>query len=331
MAEVLQRLGVHAAPPQGTHTGFDLVLDPGRVPVQVKRRTLVAEGDAARLLAEVLPDDRALLVVVGDRITHQARRVLLEGNAGYYDLRGHLALRTAQLVIDTDVEPLIERGSRKDPLAGKAGLEVATELLLAPRKGVAVRELARALGRSPSTVSEVLSGLRRDGLVDDHHQVAGSRLFWEVAARWTSSRTYLSDAPPAGEASRITKPLRLGFDDVEGTVGWALTGSLAAVAFGAPIAARADQVSTFYVPDQTTVRRAQNLLGVAATPAAAGCRVRVAPVPAVCSRRTDTESNPSHWPLAHPLFVALDLAQDVGRGREILDAWTPPARWPRVW
>jgi hypothetical protein len=31
------------------------------------------------------------------------------------------------------------------------------------------------------------------------------------------------------------------------------------------------------------------------------------------------------------VFVALDLAQDVGRGREILAAWTPDSRWSRVW
>jgi hypothetical protein len=36
------------------------------------------------------------------------------------------------------------------------------------------------------------------------------------------------------------------------------------------------------------------------------------------------------WPVAHPLFVALDLAQDTGRGREILDAWTP-TEGTRVW
>jgi hypothetical protein len=52
-------------------------------------------------------------------------------------------------------------------------------------------------------------------------------------------------------------------------------------------------------------------------------------------QRAVTEStlatNPFEWPLAHPVFVALDLAQDTGRGREILDAWTPPERWARVW
>ena len=31
----------------------------------------------------------------------------------------------------------------------------------------------------------------------------------------------------------------------------------------------------------------------------------------------------SFVPTAHPLFLALDLAQDPGRGREILDQWQP--------
>jgi hypothetical protein len=42
------------------------------------------------------------------------------------------------------------------------------------------------------------------------------------------------------------------------------------------------------------------------------------------------------WPLAHPVFVALDLAKDPGRGGEILDTWTPghldtAKPWKRVW
>lgn len=33
-----------------------------------------------------------------------------------------------------------------------------------------------------------------------------------------------------------------------------------------------------------------------------------------------------------PLFVALDLAQDhPGRGRDVLNDWTPPEPWRRVW
>jgi hypothetical protein len=37
------------------------------------------------------------------------------------------------------------------------------------------------------------------------------------------------------------------------------------------------------------------------------------------------------WPLAHPLFVALDLASDPGRGTEILAGWRPQEETVRVW
>ena len=91
------------------------------------------------------------------------------------------------------------------------------------------------------------------------------------------------------------------------------------------------QFLDFYVPDQATLRRAVVLLGRALSRSVASCAVQVAPVEAVCSRRVDLATNPYEWPLAHPVFVALDLAQDSGRGREVLDAWTPSERWARVW
>jgi len=37
----------------------------------------------------------SVLLVVGDRVTETARRILTNHYAGYYDLRGHLALRSA--------------------------------------------------------------------------------------------------------------------------------------------------------------------------------------------------------------------------------------------
>jgi DNA-binding transcriptional ArsR family regulator len=202
---------------------------------------------------------------------------------------------------------------------------------MTPAAGATVRALARTVGRSPSTVSEVLAALRRDGLVDERHRVEGTQLFWQVANQWPARRFYLARLPMPGEATAITKPLRLGLDDAETTTGWALTDSAAAVAYGAPLAVRADQLLDFYVPDQGIQRRATALLGAAPSRSQARCSVRIAPVPAVCSQRVDVEASPFEWPLAHPLFVALDLAKDAGRGREILAAWTPPETWARVW
>ncbi|MDZ7578142.1 MAG: helix-turn-helix domain-containing protein [Candidatus Nanopelagicales bacterium] len=311
--------------------GFDLVLDPDgvRAAIHVKRRSLVTEDVADHLLSEILPTDAALLVAA-DRVTGTARKALTSRRGGYFDLRGRLALRTDRLVIDAEVEPVGERPIRTEALSGKAGLEVATALLLEPERATAVRELARVLGRSPSTVSDILAALRRSGLVDAKNAVAGADLFWRVADRWPVRRTNLARLPTPGDAP-LAKALRLGLEDVEHESGWALTDSAAAVAYGAPLALRSDQALDFFVTDESVVRRAASLLGAAGFAARARATVRVAPVSTVVRDRVDLERDDVEWPLAHPLFVALDLAQDVGRGREILDAWTPDDRCTRVW
>ncbi|HEY6798907.1 MAG TPA: helix-turn-helix domain-containing protein [Kineosporiaceae bacterium] len=332
LVDAFGQLGIEARLLAGApDSGFDLVLDLDgiRTPVQVKHRSLVTDEVARRLLAEAAGGSGVLLVV-GDRVTETARTLLISGRAGYYDLRGRLALRTDRVVIDAAIQPANERAARTSALSGKAGLEVATALLMEPERGVAVRELARELGRSASTVSDVLAVLRRDGLIDAGNAIADARLFWQVADRWTASPAYLARLPSPGDAGR-TAPLRLGLDDVEHEAGWALADSVAAAAFGAPVVVRSGQLLDFYVSDQVVVRRATTLLGAASSISDARAAVRVAPVPAVCRRRVNLDTNPTLWPLAHPLFVALDLARDVGRGREILDAWTPQGRWARVW
>ncbi|WP_462187304.1 MULTISPECIES: helix-turn-helix domain-containing protein [unclassified Frankia] len=331
------QLGVEARPPaSGPDRGVDLVLDPDgvAVPIELKRRSLVSEGVAAQLLAASRPPGGSggfLLLVVADRVTGAARKLLTEHRAGYYDLRGRIALRSSNLVIDAEVSPVTGRGARTRALSGTAGLEVATALLMEPQAGTAVRELARRLGRSASTVSELLAALRHDGLVDAANVVTDSRLFWQVAERWPTPRAYLARLPDPGDTSGVTRSLRLGLRDVENEIGWALTDTTAAAAYGAPVAVRADQVPDFFVPDQAVLRRAATLLGAAPAPAQARAAVRVAPVAAVCARRVDLLPERWRWPLAHPLFVALDLAQDVGRGREILDVWLPEPGWARVW
>lgn len=328
--DALAELGIEARLLVGVPDGrVGVVLDPDGAPaaLHVRRRSLVTDDVAERLLADA--SSSGSLLIVADRITCMARRLLTAGGAGYFDLRGHLAIRTDRLVIDAEVEPVKGRGERSDALGGKAGLEVATAILMDPGRRVAVRKLARQLGRSPSTVSDVLAALRRDGLTDETNSVLGTDLFWQLADRWPNRRTLVAHLPTPGDPTLIA-PLRMGLDDVQGA-GWALTDSAAAAAYGAPLAFRSGQVLDFFVPDEATLRRATTLLGTAPSSAQARATVRVAPVPGVTQHRVDLDRNPTEWPLAHPIFVALDLAQDIGRGREILDAWTPDERWTRVW
>ncbi|GAW49410.1 MULTISPECIES: MarR family transcriptional regulator [unclassified Nocardioides] len=322
--DAFRQLGIEARLLVGAPAGGDLALGLTGFNAQLalKRRSLVTDATVSQLLEEV---DGGTLLVVADRVTESARNLLTSHHAGYLDLRGRLALRTGHILIDAEVEPIKERAERVDALSGKAGLEVAVALLLEPEKGASVRELARALGRSASTVSEVLKALRRQGLVDESNRVIGTDLFWQVADRWSTPQTYVAQLPDPRDPS--AKALGLGLDD---EVGWSTVGSVPASVYGAPVVAREDQVVEFYVPDAATVRRAVTLLGAAPTAASAKASIRVAPVPAVLSHRETPKVRGIKWPVAHPLFVALDLAQDQGRGREILDAWTP-TEGTRVW
>ncbi|TCP56306.1 hypothetical protein EV191_101247 [Tamaricihabitans halophyticus] len=335
VAEAMAHLGVATSPPDGsseTNSAVDLMLvEPHGIGIVIElvRRALVDETIAENLLADRPATHRAMLVV-GDRITESARRTLSVPGAGYYDLRGHLALRTRGLVLDAQVPAVTERPARADALAGKAGLEVATAVLMTPGRPVGVRALARDLERSASTVSSVLAALRHDDFIDEANTVVGTELFWHVAERWPAKRTFLARAPDPGDSS-LAAPLRFGIHVENDPQGWALTDSAAASAYGAPLASRADQVMDFFVPDESLQRRASNLLGVSESPLHARATIRVAPVPAAVRQRGGPSDYPHEWPLAHPLFVALDLAQDQGRGREALEAWTPTEPWRRVW
>lgn len=327
--DALEHLGIEARPWAGS-TPADLILDldGATTTVELKRRSLVDEAAASRLLSAALPVG-AVLLVVGDRVTEGARRRLIDAGAGYLDLRGHLGLRAKGIVINADVPGFLENAERTDALAGKAGLEVATRLLMSPTEPGAVRSLARELGRSASTVSGVLGALRREGLIDKTNTVSGTTLFWRVVEKWPSPRTYVASAPSIDDVI-TAQALRHGLDAADSS-GWALTDTAAAAAYGAPVAVRSEQRLDFFVPDESVLRRAVRLLGAADAPERAGASLRVAPVPRVSDSRVPDTHGTFGWPLAHPLFVALDLAQDAGRGREILEAWQPDERWTRVW
>jgi hypothetical protein len=282
-------------------------------------------------------------VVVADRVSQTARDWLGFEGLAWLDLRGHLRLTGGGLFIDTDVPAVFERPGRTEPLAGVAGLEVACRLLMQPREGVRVRAVAAGVGRAPSTVSEILAGLRSAGLVDDNRLAEPVELFEQVADRWRPVRTAVTSLPDTADAVMV-RALRVNPFQIEGETGWAVTDTVAAAAYGAPVAVRGDHPPDFFVPDAAALRRATQLLGPTATVgsatvgkvvagAAVAATVAVAPVPAACTSRVDplTVTGRSGWPLTHPLFVALDLAQDPGRGREILDGWSPPEPWIRVW
>jgi len=333
LADALATAGA-ATRPASEDEAADLVLvvDARCIPIQIKRWSVFSEHALGVNSDLRLPADPGVVrVVVADRISERGRAGLQEAGWGWLDLRGHLHVQAPGVFIHANVPAAWERASPRDPVSTPAGLEVACALLSEPGLVHPVRALARRLGRAPSTVSEILGALREGGLVEPATGLPAPELFWRVSDVWPAERTALV-RPPGRGPEPVDRALQLGFDDVEGLTGWALTDTLAAAAYGAPVAARADLPGDYFVPSGAILRRARTVLGVAPSGARAQATVRVAPVREVCSRRVD----PGRWPggreaLAAPLYVALDLSQDLGRGREILDAWDPPEGWLRVW
>ena len=330
VADAFAQLGITTERCVGRSNGTPgVVLDPHGAAVRlfVERRSLVTKEAATGLLADAPGDP--ILMVVADRVVESARHALLAKGAGYLDLRGHLAIRTRAFVIDAAVPALVRRSERSVDLTSKAAREVASAILMNPRHEFAVRELARELGRAASTVSDILAALRRDGLTDDRNAVSGPGLFWRLAETWPTTRTRLSSLPQL-EQSIANDPLRLGLLNLA-EAGWALTDWTAAAAYGAPVAFQSGQVHDFFVPNAAILRRASTLLGAATTTETTRATLRVAPIPSAVQPRQDLpDQNPTEWPLTHPLFVALDLARDEGRGRDVLADWDPEG-WDRVW
>jgi DNA-binding transcriptional ArsR family regulator len=338
LLEALASIGASARPAAAQDSAVDLWLDVpgGPLPVQMKYTSLASIDGLPRLLdrwAQALPSDvdshNLVKILVADRVTAAARDLLSERGWSWLDLRGHLHIAAPGLFVHADVKTAGASAARPtDPFAGKSGLEVAVALLFDPQQRLGVRALAERIGRSPSTVSETVSRLRQANLVETDLSPVLPDLFWSVASVWRPRSVDVGSLPDVNDRA-VLAALKVGLNN-DADTGWALSDSPAAVLYGAPIAVRKDYPPVFYVPNEAILRRATQLLGTASDSSSRAATLRPAPMKSVCTQRV-TGFAKAQWPLAHPLIVALDLAQDPGRGREILAGWTPPKRWSRVW
>ena len=294
-------------------------------PLAIHGATLI---DAARVatLVERRSPAGAIPVVVADRILGDARPLLDAAGWGWLDRRGRLHLRTATVIIDLDIDPAPRAKPRRRPsavLASHGAQEAAVALLLAPGDPPGVREIARATGFAPSTISRSLTELRAAGLIRADNRPVTPDLFWLLAGEW---------APDWHTLARRLDVAVIRFDDLGANLrdvelsGYAATDTVAALAWRAPVVASADAPVSLYVPDHRALDRVLDEWGHA--DGGGGDRVAVAPVGPVTRarfRRPDVA-----WPVVHPLFVALDLATDRARGHQVIDEWNP-VEVPRVW
>lgn len=292
-----------------------LDVDRARAQLEAHRREQAGGGSSH-------PD---MVVLVADQLSEEARDLLRGTDWGYLDRRGALWMRRHDLIVnDTSIQPLARHRPTPDgSIRGRVALGVALRLLMHPRAHESVRDIADVVGASASTVHDALKQFRRDALIDAEHHPLVPDLFNEVAGVWRPERIPVRREPGPGD-----RDLELGLDDGTGH-GWVVSGDVAAAASGVRIIVSAEAPPDFYVPTSSALRRALRQLGPAPFDERAAT-VALTPSPVVIAEHNDFGSPSLRWPVAHPVVVALDLAQDLARGREILADWTPQG-FDRVW
>jgi hypothetical protein len=280
-------------------------------PFAVTELKVVRESDA-RLLAHLHEEDGgSATIIVANRISTAAREELSQAGLAWFDRRGHLWVRAPGLFVNAEVSSGTVVPSRRVVSVFRGtGLDVALALLVNPGEPQGVHAVARKIDRSPGRVSEILSELRSQGLVGSDNTAFAPELFWAVAEEWRPRWHPMPQAPPPDPSDRFR-----------------LSGTLGAVALGAPVAAGpAAGWPRLYVADDTDLA---TVVGAYGAPSGwTGSEI------AVCPSRygftLPSSTNRDGFLVASGLIVALDLAQDRARGREILEGWNPQET-VRVW
>ena len=304
------------------------VLDVAGEQFRVVTKTVVTDADARRMSAG---RRAAASVIVADRISEEAKMTLRRSGSNFYDRRGELRIVRPPLILDTTLPSTTSTQlSARRALESQVAKEVAIACLLRPAERHGVRDTASYIQRAPSAVSHAMGLLRAEGLLTSLGEPLVPDLFHELVMVWRRKSVALASLPNRDRTG--VSSLELGFDGPEGSSGWALTDTRAAVVWGMPVVASGEYPPDFYVPSQAVARRAVLLLGEAARPDARACTIAVAPVRLVCLRRLAGPSSRAagSWAVANHIVVALDLAQDRSRGVEILEQWRPDGM-TRAW
>lgn len=317
---------------------------------RVIARSSVSARDVQELIAT---EARGSKVIVARQLSSEAKDLLMEHNRSqrtfawsWLDRRGELQLNNPKSsgTLQFQGERPGQHGpaggswplaapSSDGPIRGRAGMNCAAALLLQPDDPPSIRTVARQAGMSHGAIGEAMKLLQSSGLLRPDGRPELPDLFWALAAVWRPTRaTPVASLPTQQVASR----LRANFDGPVAAAmipGWCVAGDEATSTWGAPMFIAGSR-PWIWVPAEADARRAERVLVAAPWD---DCRAVVAVPPSalVTLHRTWPEQN--HGPLpflptAHPLFLALDLAQDPARGREILDQWHPDQQGiTRVW
>lgn len=320
LADALSGLGLGvSAEFSASDRRADLVVEPAGIELDVKAKPVITAGSAAEIVRQEWRD-ALTRIWVADRIASEAKKAFREAGVNFFDLRGELRVVEPPLFIDTKID--VEEPyppARSGPLDSQVAKETAIACLLTPDQPHGVRETARLIGRSPSTVSTAMANLERVGLLTSRGEPLIPDLFHELAIVWRRRPLALAKMPETGRLSFDAEPSPDGMP-----CEWTLTDTVAAQSWGIPVVAPGGYPPDFYVPDRSVLHLARSRLGEPESPERRACTVAVAPVRFACRHQFDhSETSGVEWPVANHIVVALDLAQDKARGMEMVDQWHP--------
>ncbi len=262
------------------------------------RRVSVTPSTALRLVQEH-PEPG---FVVGDIIHSDAAEVLVQHGWSFWDRRGRLRLWLVDHNFRLDVNGLrsfvtdAQGPDPANPVVGSGAISVAVALLTADDPTtIGVREIARATGMNPSTISRARSKLIDAALIEPDGSPLPNELFWATSRAWRPNPTTVDTAPTAD--------------------GWVLSGDDAAAHHGAAVFSGRGR---WYTTDPDAQRRH----ALRHRNADGHHEIALAPTPLVIATAADG--------CVHPVIAALDLST-TSRGREILTAWTSPLTGKPVW
>lgn len=307
----------------------------------------VADGEALiRRLREDGGDDQTLQVVVADELPSQTRRLLINAGVSFLDRGGRLALVLPHRTIEADVNraPRPKRVQGVGPVRGSSGLSAALAALLSPAEPHGVRETARASALSHTAISQARSQLRDALLLDGRFRPVLPELFEATAAAWQWPSVIEARLPPPHDrlivaagaqwegpyyesveavSEAVKEDTGEHLDDVQERdrhAGWAMAGTHTAGAYGADVAVGVEAPTEWIVP-QDRYLTASRLESQSRTHDRRPVRLLAAPCRLAVRLRRRA---PDGTARAHPLVIALQLAADPGRGREILETFEPP-------
>ena len=189
-------------------------------------------------------------------------------------------------------------------ITGRSGVTIAYWLSAHPGASLSPNRHSALLRLAPSTISTTVHRLAEAGLVDEAGAAVAPELFWELAAVWHTDRTWLVRRPDPKQYIPAD-PL---------APSWRVTGTAAAAAYGAPLAAAGEGPLELYVTGPVELSIAMRRYGAAAP--GAGAAVIAVPPTSLVNERHGGDVLPmiQKWPAAPLVAVALDLAQDESGG-----------------